>query len=579
MCCAAVFGCCLTVMLSVLPRTTDGVYNVNNEGEKEFSMPLRTTTGDNADVVIRFNLKRTSFSPSIYRIIPDDCLESLSINGQPVTDPSMPFCDFVEGRTMNLETYLSSGTNTIEAFVRNSGGDAQFSMRAVWNDSTLPIAAIVAALSLLIAALILLSQMRTAPWKMSVFVIFFLAVVVRVYYVSITPYWIRGHDTDGHIEYIDHMANEWSLPSPDQGWESWQPPLYYAVSAVWTAPLRFMDSSRETILFSLQILSLLFSVWTLWIIWKIGRALFVTDREGSIAIPALFALIAFIPSLVFLSARINNDVLMVPLAFLSMLYLQRWWNSDKLRHWLLCVLAIALCILSKSNGLLLLPVAFGALLVRRRISLKGIRDAVLGLLIVAIVAGWFSAWRALHETSQDQDMIVGNTGALNSGLAVNNDIEAFTTFSPAAMVRIPYNNPWTDESRRQHFWEYLYRSAFFGEFDFGPNRMLLASWLVAWSLPVFILSLVGFFLGLFQWKRWAPMILLAVVFPLGHAVFRWEYPYGSSQDFRYILPILLAASAFAALTLLRLKQPLIKSAATLSVHVFAVLCAMFLLHS
>ncbi len=564
-------------MLFVLPRTTDGIYTMNEEGENAFSMPLRTKTGDNAQIKLRFTLSRSSFSPSAYRIVPDDCLESLSINGQSVADPAIPFCDFVEGRTLELGPYLVSGSNTIEAVVRNNGGDAQFSMRAVWNDSTLPIAAIVAALCLLAAALILLSHKRTAPWKMSVFVLFFLAVVVRVYYVSITPHWIRGHDTDGHIEYIDHMANEWSLPSPDQGWESWQPPLYYAVSAVWSAPVRALGAGRETVLFSLQILSLLLSIWTLWIVWRIGRCLFVTDREGSVAIPILFALIAFFPSLIFLSARINNDVLMVPLAFLSMLYLQRWWNGDKLRDWLLCVLLIALCILSKSNGLLLLPVAFGALAVRRKISLKGVRDAVLGLLIVVVVAGWFNVWRAMHQTSQD--MIVGNTGALNSGLAVNNDIAAFTTFNPAAMVRIPFNNPWTDESRRQHFWEYLYRSAFFGEFDFGVARMLLASWLVAWSLPVFLLSLIGFVFGLIQWKRWTPMLLLAIVLPIGQAIFRFEYPYGSSQDFRYILPLILATSAFAALAVLRIKQPLIKSAATLSVQVFAVLCAMFLLYS
>ena len=40
-----------------------------------------------------------------------------------------------------------------------------------------------------------------------------------------------GFDSKEHLKYIDYIQQHWSLPSPTEGWEMYQPPLYYFIAA------------------------------------------------------------------------------------------------------------------------------------------------------------------------------------------------------------------------------------------------------------------------------------------------------------------------------------------------------------
>ena len=48
---------------------------------------------------------------------------------------------------------------------------------------------------------------------------------------SMLPH-LGGFDKGGHSDYIDYIQKHWALPLPNQGWEMFQPPLYYGISAV-----------------------------------------------------------------------------------------------------------------------------------------------------------------------------------------------------------------------------------------------------------------------------------------------------------------------------------------------------------
>ena len=47
-----------------------------------------------------------------------------------------------------------------------------------------------------------------------------------------------GFDVQHHLEYIDFIRSRHSLPLANQGWEMWQPPLYYIISAALAALLK-----------------------------------------------------------------------------------------------------------------------------------------------------------------------------------------------------------------------------------------------------------------------------------------------------------------------------------------------------
>jgi len=566
------------LLIATTIGTSNAVYSFAEGDPREFSLPLKLSSVDVGDYTVSFTLNLSAIHPEQFRIIPDDCLDALDINGEPVIDVGLPMCDFTNGKVFDLGHYLNGGENTVVARVRNNGGDVQFVMQTSWRDVLLLVPSILIPLLIVLYTVYVIMRRKPAPWVTTLCVLFLIASFVRVFYMLSTPYWVRGHDTDGHIEYIDYIQENVRLPKPDEGWEYWQPPLYYAMNAVWTGSAELMELSRGTTLFGVQVISLLLSIATLGIIVWAGLRLFPDPKERSITLPVFFSAIAFFPGLVFLSARINNDALSVPLAFLAVALLLEWWRSGSRWMWYAVMGTIGLHILTKNNGLLLLPVVYGCLLFKPGFTWKKkIMEGAIGLAIVLLVAGWFSVYRTMHNTGQD--MIIGNTGTLNSGLLLTNDIKNYVTFNPVKMLEIPFNNPWDDAARRQNFWEYWFRSAFFGEFQFGDSRKLMASWILFWAMTVGVIGLYGFIATpKNRTLQYLPMLLLAILLSLGHAAFRFKYPYGSSQDFRYSLVVLLPFALCVALGVLYARSALTRKSMIVALQAFCTFCIAFLLY-
>jgi hypothetical protein len=80
-----------------------------------------------------------------------------------------------------------------------------------------------------------------------------LAGFLALQYVEVTPPSVRQHDVEGHREYIEHLTTEATLPDVRQGWETWQPPLYYVVATAWRwlfSGLAFADTFRSVQFFA-----------------------------------------------------------------------------------------------------------------------------------------------------------------------------------------------------------------------------------------------------------------------------------------------------------------------------------------
>ena len=570
--------CAVPFLMLLWPRSAHRQYSINGAAPQAFDFPLKISNAASGDFTVSFALNLAPIFPTTFHILPDDCLESMIINGRHVEDKQIPFCDYANGKTFDLAPYLHHGTNTVVAHVRNNGGDAQLFFRPTWNNPALfvPLLCVFVLFSLLL--LLFLQSRAASSWVIHVALLFLFAFALRVHYLLTTPYWVRGHDTDGHIEYIEYLRNHFALPPPNAGWEFWQPPLYYLFGGVWLHITQFFfQFSRSEGLFSLQVASLLLTLVALALSLWIGLRLFPDRKERSKSLPLFFAFVAFFPGFILYTPRINNDVLALALSFAAVGLLLEWWKGRRHLHWFLLMVTIALVILTKNTGLLLLPVAYVCLLLQRSMRWRTkMLLGITGLLTVVLLAGWFTAYRKLQDGGQD--LIIGNVNALNSALAVPNSPTTFLTFNPASLLRIPYNNAWSDAARRQNFWEYFYRSAFFGEFDFGTGKLPLARWLLFWSFPVALIGMAGCVLGLRRlWRPWLPLYLLFVFLLAGHLAFRVQFPFSCSQDFRYSTLLLLPMAAFVTLGVLRIPTETLRNIARFFVQVFLLFCCMFLL--
>src|SRR5262249_53021449 len=136
----------------------------------------------------------------------------------------------------------------------------------------------------------------------------------------------------------------------------------------------------------------------------------------------------------------------------------------------------------------------------------------LGFLLACILAGWLPVVRILIEANNSRTLSLGNQG-MHSSLVVTNAARNFLTFNPFAMIRIPFNNPFDDATRRQYFWEYFFRSSLFGEFGFDQIRHL-ARMLLTVALSLLPLLVVGFVRSLWKAFRAALPVTLTFVFLL-----------------------------------------------------------------
>lgn len=223
-------------------------------------------------------------------------------------------------------------------------------------------------------------------------------------------------DEPAHLAYVDHIVGKGSLPParPTRdlvGYESYQPPLDYLVSAVLLRVLHggpvgypfranpgfdFQTRSRAFLagtgtesqagaIRRLRMARLFWGVLTLWFTVQVARILTGPGREWAIAAAAPFCLA---PQLIFHTATINNDTAVMALASAT-IYGLCWMVSKREEGALpgaLTGTVAGLALWSKSSGLfLVLPLLYVGFVQWK----QGQRRAVAGLLFsfAALAAG------------------------------------------------------------------------------------------------------------------------------------------------------------------------------------------------
>jgi len=168
-----------------------------------------------------------------------------------------------------------------------------------------------------------------------------------------------GYDVWHHLAYIRYVAEHHSLPLAGQGWEMFQPPLYYVLSAALLEVLR-LPVTGEGSMVALRILGLLIGVAHFAVVWASLRLLFPGERSKQ-----LWGLLlaAFLPPLLYLSQYVTNEGLAAALVsgciYLALRILKDPRPSWKAYIGLGCCLGAAL--LTKVTAVLAVPPIMGGL--------------------------------------------------------------------------------------------------------------------------------------------------------------------------------------------------------------------------
>lgn len=288
--------------------------------------------------------------------------------------------------------------------------------------------------------------------RRAVFVVLAFSFVLFSYYSLATPLF-EASDELWHYPMVQHLATTVSLPvqRPDQTdadapWrqEGSQPPLYYAIAALVTAPLDStnwreirrlnphadmgrptQDGNANAVVHTLaeqfpwtraalavrvaRLVSIIFSVFTVFFTYRVASEL-IPRRESmpNLAFVRLGAMLftACIPMFAFISGSVNNDNAAAMFATAGLwLAIRTARNGDlSVRNGLLCGVLVAAAALSKSStlglaGLFVLAAVFAALKQvsngvksaqqYTHITAKAIRYIAIFSAVTLFLAGWW----------------------------------------------------------------------------------------------------------------------------------------------------------------------------------------------
>lgn len=535
---------------------------VDNQTRNVARLPIKENIVGTYRVAMNVQLER--WAPKTMRILPDDELLSIIVNGQSVPlngYSKAELRDYARGIKIELPDLKHHEENRVEMILTNSSNPAGLDFRPESSVSYMT------ALLIFIALLILIYGVsRHLRLTKPQYGCLIAGLIVCLIYLSHTGPATRTFDVyegGGHRDYIEYLITHKTTPPPGDGWEYHQPPLYYTLGALSKSLLIGPKVHNDT-------WGQLLAIW-FWVIFLMAclATLKVSLPKRSMALFVASAAICLWPAGVIHSIRMGNDIPLYAFYSLSFYYAIRWWRSRNNSLLLYASIWASMALLTKSNalaawgvlGMLFLAEAYRLWIHRKtRIDqIKKIRRAFVILattfsLTVVLNLG-DNVWHYIEGTSSDW-LLSNVSDTIHPGLKVANNPVNYLVFDLATYLQNPFITSWDDKYGRQYFWNFVWRSSLTSEFIFEGK------WFNTWGIlnGIFLLmTLLGIILyavqkgtlmnvrsrnvSLYRNLPW----LSALIFPfLLLLAYRIKVPLSCNTDFRYIFPVLLPLLYFSS---------------------------------
>ena len=350
--------------------------------------------------------------------------------------------------------------------------------------------------------------------------------LLAVQCLDVTTPWLRQHDVGAHREYIEHLLAHRELPAVLQGWETWQPPLYYCIAAAWQRlwPGGAYDDPFRPVQYLGAALYLA----------AVVAALLAFQRHGLTELEAAGGLCALVllPGHLFFAGRINNDVLLPVLGAGVMLATAEFLRTGerRWRWWLAILLPAALATKGSS-----LAIVGGALLLvlwaeARR---SGWRPALWRTYLTGLPAGiWQLAW-CLRTAAQTGDPLYVNTPLLPENLRLH--CSAWSRLLSFNFPAFLGGGFCYDEPIRQSYPTALVTTMLYGEYEMHEYWFRWPG-LLRWAcLGLLLLTAAG---ALFAPRNelrpvWITCLVLAGCQAAITTAYAFQYPFACNQNMRF----------------------------------------------
>lgn len=534
------------------------------KGEFEISNSYRPE-GEGSEqrtLLHRAQFEYNIFSQSIMHIRTVDCEHYALLNGKNLLPHTVSgqLCDDYNGAWFDISELAKPGTNTLEIRTRHTRDPhiVFFGFEVGSANLKYPLYLGLVCVLVVIVFYLVFTRLIHSSLPFYALAILLLAILLRVYVVSNTHALERSHDVYGHIEYMDILIAEKSLPEVQKCWSCYHPPYYFATMATAKALLTSAGLTEFSIYQFLGLGSVaMYSLCLYFAFLTIRRFSPWPGRQ-------IFAmgLFAFLPSSVMHSVAINNDLWMFTFFTIAFYYFIVWWQSKVTRFYYISLGFAALSIIIKANGIVMFGILGFFALGYAIAHYRNFFTMVKRFAPAAVIMGMTLLFNPLVDKTlrpageqASEGSFIGNAEGLSTELRIGNDPRNYLFFDPMDFVNQPFVHPLDDNSGRQFFWATLFKTALYGEFR-DPHIYDGGKELRKAIAP--IISLAFLFLLVFiivhavlmrkeNMERYVPLYVLIATCIAALLFIRYMLPSFPFNDFRYIWTVLIAPCVLAPL--------------------------------
>lgn len=374
--------------------------------------------------------------------------------------------------------------------------------------------------------------------------ILFLGIIIRVLYFQKFNIMHFQHDWQGHIEFIKYMANHWSFPSPSRGLEYPQQPLYYLITGfIYIFSIQFGFNDMQA-LYHIGYFSIFCSIFFLYYSYKFF--LLMTKNHWVQIVSMLF--LALTPSIIYLSARINNDVLVMALSSFSLYYIVKSYISHFEIHFYKALLGVSLLFMTKISAAPL-ELLFFTLLILVYINVKDKNNDIVSLhlqkklYIFSIVGVFLLGFTLLrvYLPIENTFYMVNATANYPGQMIHSLGWSYFSTFNIDTLITKGYAYIFGEDSIRYSFMTYQYGTMFFGEFKYDSYMQYYAIFkpiiqaILLFGL-IYVLGFISYIVRLYFTSTLHKLIFVTLILNLLLILkFIFTYPVICNTDFRYFV--------------------------------------------
>ncbi|HEY9681457.1 MAG TPA: glycosyltransferase family 39 protein [Oculatellaceae cyanobacterium] len=293
-------------------------------------------------------------------------------------------------------------------------------------------------------------------------------IALRIVYSYCVPSMSYEHDSVSHEQYIRFVARWAIIPKKTYCFVCYHPPLYYFLAApVYKLALLLSGNdqwSMQTITSKLSLVCAIVAA----ICSSFAVRELLPNQESAWWRSLCLALVLCFPGLFYLGHSINNDALLMTLSFWLFWRLLLFARTSTLKNWRWIEVLNVAAFWTKSNALLLIATSLIVLLLNKKLDL-GKRASLLfeQIAVLLTTCGPYVWWRTAVDS---QDSLVGNWLHIPDPWYLWNRLYFF---NPEYILSHPFiANPLAKTTKfPENFWDILYRTSFFGEWEF-PCRTL-----------------------------------------------------------------------------------------------------------